>query len=190
MRTVAILMLLSASLCFAQGASDFKPASSNVLDAQYPQVDSNSRVRIRFKAPDATKVRVNFWSGEKADMEKQPDGFWTFTSKSMAPGLHYYTIIVDGAEVSDPGSTAYFGGSKWASAVEVPEAGADYYLPKDVPHGFRNIGSTPGRSLLILVPGGMEKVFEEISAMPPGPPDLDKINAITRKYGVEFLPMG
>ena len=24
----------------------------------------------------------------------------------------YYTIIVDGAEVSDPGSTAYFGGSK------------------------------------------------------------------------------
>jgi enterochelin esterase family protein len=68
-------------------------------------------------------------------MEKQPDGFWTFTTKSMAPGLHYYTIVVDGAEVSDPGSTAYFGGSKWASAVEVPEAGADYYLPKDVPHG-------------------------------------------------------
>jgi enterochelin esterase family protein len=53
----------------------------------------------------------------------------------MAPGLHYYTIIVDGAEVSDPGSAAYFGGSKWASAVEVPEAGADYYLPRDVPHG-------------------------------------------------------
>jgi enterochelin esterase family protein len=53
----------------------------------------------------------------------------------MAPGLHYYVINVDGAEVSDPGSTAYFGGSKWASAVEVPEAGVDYYQPKDVPHG-------------------------------------------------------
>jgi enterochelin esterase family protein len=53
----------------------------------------------------------------------------------LAPGLHYYTIIVDGAEVSDPGSTAFFGGSKWASAVEVPEAGATYYLPQDVPHG-------------------------------------------------------
>jgi enterochelin esterase family protein len=68
-------------------------------------------------------------------MEKQADGFWTFTTPQLAPGLHYYTILVDGAEVSDPGSTAYFGGSKWASAVEVPEAGADYYLPKDVPHG-------------------------------------------------------
>ena len=128
-------MLLAMGVCFAQDSGDFKPATSNVLDAQYPRVDSNSRVRIRFKAPDASKVRVNFWSGPKADMEKQADGFWTFTTPRMAPGLHYYTVIVDGAEVSDPGSTAYFGGSKWASAVEVPEAGATYYLPQDVPHG-------------------------------------------------------
>ncbi len=128
-------MLLAGSFCFAQNSSDFKPATSNVLDAQYPQVDSNSRVQIRFKAPDATKVKLNFWSGPKVDMEKQADGFWTFTTPPMAPGLHYYVINVDGAEVSDPGSTAYFGGSKWASAVEVPEAGVDYYLPRDVPHG-------------------------------------------------------
>ena len=118
-------MLLAASFCLAQDPGDFKPATSNVLDAQYPKVDGNSRVQIRFKAPDATKVKLNFWSGPKADMEKQADGFWTFTTPPMAPGLHYYTVIVDGAEVSDPGSTAYFGGSKWASAVEVPEAGVD-----------------------------------------------------------------
>jgi enterochelin esterase family protein len=135
LKLMGIGLLLAASICFAQDADDFKPVTSNVLDAQFPKVDSNSRVQIRFKAPDATKVRVNFWSGPKADMEKQPDGFWTFNTPPMAPGLHYYTIIVDGAEVSDPGSTAYFGGSKWASAVEVPEAGVDYYLAKDVPHG-------------------------------------------------------
>ena len=135
MRSIAMLMLFAASFCVAQESGDFKPATSNVLDAQYPKVDSSSRVQIRFKAPEASKVRVNFWSGPKADMEKQSDGFWTFTTPQLAPGLHYYTIVVDGAEVSDPGSTAYFGGSKWASAVEVPEAGADYYLPKDVPHG-------------------------------------------------------
>jgi hypothetical protein len=74
MRSIGIVLLLSASLCFAQGSSDFKPASSNVLDAQFPQVDGNSRVQIRFKALDATKVRVNFWTGEKADTEKQADG--------------------------------------------------------------------------------------------------------------------
>ncbi len=132
---IGIVMLLCAGFCLAQDSGDFKPASSNALDAQYPRVDSNSRAQIRLKAPDAAKVSVNFWSGEKADMEKQSDGFWTFTTPPMAPGLHYYTIIVDGAEVSDLGSTAYFGGSKWASAVEVPEAGVDYYLPQNVPHG-------------------------------------------------------
>jgi len=129
------MLVMAMSFCFAQDSSDFKPATSNVLGAKYPQVDSNSRVQIRLKAPDASKVRINFWSGPKAEMEKQADGFWTFTTPPMAPGLHYYTVIVDGAEVSDPGSTAYFGGSKWASAVEVPEAGATYYLPQDVPHG-------------------------------------------------------
>ncbi|HZU27541.1 MAG TPA: alpha/beta hydrolase-fold protein [Bryobacteraceae bacterium] len=135
MRVMGIVLLMAASLGLAQDSGDFKPASSNVLDAKYPQVDSNSRVEIRFKAPDATKVRVNFWSGPKADMEKRADGFWTYITPPMAPGLHYYTVIVDGAEVSDPGSTAYFGGSKWASAVEVPEAGTTYYQPRDVPHG-------------------------------------------------------
>jgi len=135
MRLMFAVMALSASLCYAQNPAAFKPAPSDVLDAQFPKVDSNSRVQIRFKAPDATKVKLNFWSGPKMDMEKQADGFWTVTTPPMAPGLHYYTIIVDGAEVSDPNSTAYFGGSKWASAVEVPEAGVDFYLPKDVPHG-------------------------------------------------------
>jgi enterochelin esterase family protein len=135
MKGYAIALLLLSSHCYAQTADGFHPASSNALDAQYPKVDSNSRVEIRFKAPDASKVKLNFWSGPKVDMEKQADGFWTVTTPPMAPGLHYYVINVDGAEVSDPGSTAYFGGSKWASAVEVPESGVDYYQPKDVPHG-------------------------------------------------------
>jgi enterochelin esterase-like enzyme len=68
-------------------------------------------------------------------MEKQADGFWTFTTGPMVPGLHYYVFNVDGVDVSDPGSTAYFGGSRYVSAVEVPEPGSTYYSIQDVPHG-------------------------------------------------------
>ena len=68
--------------------------------------------------------------------------------------------------------------------------GSMVVLPREIPHGFRNTGATIGKTLVVLVPGGMEKVFEDISAMPPGPPDLEKINAISMKYGVKFLPMG
>ncbi|MBV9039115.1 MAG: esterase [Acidobacteriaceae bacterium] len=167
MRPLRMLMLMTATFCFAQDSGDFKPATSNVLDAQYPRVDSSSRVQIRFKAPDATKVRVNFWSGPKAEMEKQADGFWTFTTPPMAPGLHYYTVIVDGAEVSDPGSTAYFGGSKWASAVEVPESGATYYLPQDVPHGqvreiwYHSRVTGTWRHALVYTPPGYDTQVKE-----------------------------
>jgi enterochelin esterase family protein len=117
-------------------------------------------VEIRFKASGAAKVKLNFWSGPKLDMDKQADDVWTVTTPPMAPGLHYYTLNVDGAEVSDPGSTAYFGGSKWASAVEVPEAGTDYYLPRDVPHGqvrevwyHSNVTETWRHALVYLPPG-------------------------------------
>ena len=136
MRIIGISVLLfGAAFCFAQESGDFQPATTNVLDASYPRVDGSSRVQLRIKAPDATKVRVNFWSGPKDDMERQADGFWTFTTQPLAPGLHYYTIDIDGAEVSDSGSHTFFGGSKDASAVEVPEKGVTYYLPEDVPHG-------------------------------------------------------
>ena len=68
--TLAILLCM-APLTYAQESSDFRPASTNVWDAQYPRVDSKGRVEIRIKAPDAAKVRLNFWSGPKIDMEKQ-----------------------------------------------------------------------------------------------------------------------
>ena len=132
---LALLCLCLASTGRAQEPGDFRPASTNVWDAQYPRVDSGGRVQIRIKAPDATKVRVNFWSGPKMDMEKQPDGFWTITTPSLVPGLHYYTVVIDGAEVADFGSHAFFGGGKHASAVEVPEPGSTYYSIQDVPHG-------------------------------------------------------
>jgi len=126
---------LFAGLCCAQEAGDFQPATTNVWGAEYPRVDRTGRVQLRVKAPDATKVRVNFWSGPKVEMVKQADGFWTLTTPPLVPGLHYYNFVVDGADVSDTGSHAFFGGGKHASAVEVPEPGSTYYAIQDVPHG-------------------------------------------------------
>jgi enterochelin esterase-like enzyme len=176
MKLVGLLGLMVASLCCAQDG-DFQPASTNVLDAQYPRVDSASRVQVRIKAPDAAKLKVNFWSGPKMDMEKQADGYWTVTTPPQAPGLHYYTIDIDGVQVSDPGSHSFYGGSKDASAVEVPEAGATYYLPQDVPHGqIREVWYNSS------VTGSWRRAFVYT------PPDYDK-NASVR-YPVLYLQHG
>jgi enterochelin esterase-like enzyme len=135
MKQLVWVSLLLASVCSAQESPEFRPATTNVWGAQYPRVDDAGRVEIRIEAPEATAVRVNFWSGPKLDMVKQEDGFWTVTTPPLAPGLHYYTLFLDGAQVTDLGSHAFFGGGKHASAVEVPEPGSTYYSIQDVPHG-------------------------------------------------------
>jgi enterochelin esterase family protein len=136
MKQAVMILLLLASLSSAQEpGGDFQPAETNVWGASYPRVDGAGRVEIRIKAPDATKVRLNFWSGPKVDMVKQADGFWTVVTPPLVPGLHYYMLNIDGAEVADPGSHAFFGGGKHASAVEVPEPGSTYYSIQAVPHG-------------------------------------------------------
>jgi hypothetical protein len=60
MKQVAMAMLLFAGLCCAQESGNFQPASTDVWGAEYPCIDSAGRVQLRLKAPDATKVRLNF----------------------------------------------------------------------------------------------------------------------------------
>jgi enterochelin esterase-like enzyme len=157
---LALALLMTARLCSAQEAGTFTPSDTNVWGAEYPRVDSAGRVQVRVKAPDANKVRLNFWSGPKLDMEKQPDGFWTIITPPLVPGFHYYTLTIDGAEVSDPNTHAFFGGGKPASGVEVPEPGSTYYDIQDVPHGqvreiwyHSKITGTWRHALVYLPPG-------------------------------------
>ena len=161
-----VLLPCLAALCSAQEPADFRPASSNVWDAQYPRVDSKGRVEVRLKAPEAMKVRLNFWSGPKVDMVKQPDGVWSVITEPLAPGLHYYMLIVDGVEMADTGSRSFFGGSKYASAVEVPEPGATYYTIQDVPHGqvrevwYLSKVTGTWRHALVYTPPGYDETKE------------------------------
>ena len=132
---LGIALLLLSSMCSAQSLTGFEAASTNVWGADFPRVSADGRAAFRVKAPDAQKVQINFWGAAKLDMVKGPDGFWTATSAPLVPGFHYYTLLIDGAEVSDPGSHSFFGGGKDASAIEIPESGSTYYSPQDVPHG-------------------------------------------------------
>ena len=163
---VLVLLPCLAAPASAQEPTDFRPASSNVWDAQYPRVDSKGRVEVRLKAPEAMKVRLNFWSGPKIDMVKQPDGVWSAITEPLAPGLHYYMLIVDGVEMADTGSRSFFGGSKYASAVEVPEPGSTYYTIQDVPHGqvrevwYLSKVTGTWRHALVYTPPGYDETKE------------------------------
>jgi enterochelin esterase-like enzyme len=112
--------------------TDSKPASTNIVGAQYPRVDSLRRVVFRLRAPEAQTVSVSLGN---VPLTKGEDGFWTGTTKQLDPGFHYYTLKINGVDVADPASEAFFGAGKVMSGMEIPEEGVDFYNVKKVPHG-------------------------------------------------------
>jgi enterochelin esterase-like enzyme len=128
-----LLVILAAGLCPGQPADEGKPASTNVMGAEYPKIHADLSVTFRIKAPDAKKVQVDL--GKPWDMERDSEGVWSVTIPPQVPGFHYYYLTIDGVRVSDPASESFYGVSRHSSGIEIPEAGADYYQIKDVPHG-------------------------------------------------------
>ncbi len=135
-----LLIILSISeICFSQTnqtsvVEDFKPSATTQQGKQYPQVNSEGRVRTSISAPEAKKVQLDI-SAVKYDLVKDENGVWTGESAPQDEGFHYYQLNIDGASVPDPGSLYFYGASRWGSGIEVPAKDQDFYALKDVPHG-------------------------------------------------------
>ncbi len=175
---LAFASVLSGQLCLAQTTepvNDWKPAPSNQQGKQYPQVNSEGRVKFRIVAPKAQSVGVSF--RDSSPFTKGEDGAWTGFTRPLDEGFHYYTINIDGADVPDPNSRYFYGSSRWGSAVEVPAKDADFYALKNVPHGqlrevhYFSKSSDKIRHIYVYTP-----------------PDYDKDT--TKRYPVLYLQHG
>ncbi len=136
------------------------PASTNILGADYPRIDSLSRVHFRLLAPDATSVSVSLG---KVPLTKGEDGFWTGVTQPQDPGFHYYTLKINGVDVADPSSETFFGAGRIMSGMEIPEKGVDFYDIKNVPHGevrsfyYWSLSFGETRHAYIYTPPGYDK---------------------------------
>jgi enterochelin esterase-like enzyme len=137
--SIMLIVLSISGICFTQtnptaAFEDFKPASTNQPGRQYPQVNSEGRVRASISAPDAKKVQLDI-SAVKYDLVKDSAGVWTGDSNPQDEGFHYYQLWIDGAAVPDPNSLYFYGASRWGSGIEIPAKDQDFYALKNVPHG-------------------------------------------------------
>jgi enterochelin esterase family protein len=136
--TAVAFSLLAGLTALAQTnqppAEDFKPAATNQRDKDYPQVNSEGRVRARIAAPQAQSVQLEI-NGKRFPMTKDANGVWTGDSTPFDQGNHYYGLVIDGAQVPDPGSTFIFGSGSWRNDIEIPAYDQDFYALKNVPHG-------------------------------------------------------
>lgn len=68
--------------------------------------------------------------------------------------------------------------------------GASVFLPRGLPHAFRNIGSTPGKLYVIVNSPGLQTFFDRCEApfYQPDGPDMRSITAIGGDHGIRFVP--
>ena len=137
---VLLILILSGTAGFAQIsqtaiAEDFKPSSVNQPGQEYPQVNSQARVRARISAPQANKVQLDL-GGTKYDMVKDEKGIWTGVSNPQDEGFHYYQLNIDGASVPDPGSLYFYGAGRLGSGIEIPSVDQNFFALINVPHGL------------------------------------------------------
>jgi oxalate decarboxylase/phosphoglucose isomerase-like protein (cupin superfamily) len=75
---------------------------------------------------------------------------------------------------------------KWLTAGP----GTYVYGPRDIPHGFKVVGTKPARMLLMCAPAGFERFVRDLS-MPlgaaPAPPDVAKLVAAAATCNIDIL---
>ena len=65
--------------------------------------------------------------------------------------------------------------------------GSIVFVPRGVRHCFQNVGEEEAHILVLFTPSGMERFFEEVALLPPGPIDLEARRSIARSSWMEFV---
>ena len=60
------------------------------------------------------------------------------------------------------------------------------FLPRDVVHAFRNPYAEETRVISVVSPAGLERYYQALADMPPGPKDLSLIKTIMADFGIEL----
>lgn len=65
--------------------------------------------------------------------------------------------------------------------------GTFIFVPKGTRHVFRNVGEREGRLLTTIMPGGLERYFEELSRLPKGRLDPQANAEISARHGMRVV---
>lgn len=144
-----------------------------------PEVHPDKTVTFRLAAPDAKNVQVTgdflpttpmdtpygkFDAPGVADLVKNADGVWEFTSQALSPELYSYTFVVDGLRMPDPANVFQIRDTATITNVFLIDGDyADYYKINDIPHGTVSKvwydSPTLGRDrrMTVYTPAGYEK---------------------------------
>jgi enterochelin esterase family protein len=124
----------ATSLALLSGLAVASPVFSQAIVS--PEVLPDKRVTFRLLAPDAKQVRLRWEGFEKADLQKDEKGVWSFTSQPVEPDYYAYVFEVDGCQVVDPNNWLFKHTLLTTeSQLHVPGPASLPWELNDVPHG-------------------------------------------------------
>jgi mannose-6-phosphate isomerase-like protein (cupin superfamily) len=79
-----------------------------------------------------------------------------------------------------------------AGRLDVHLGGTDYvlepgdylFLPRDVVHTFKNSYNDEARVISVVSPAGLERYYQALAELPPGPKDIDVMKSIMADFGI------
>lgn len=108
---------------------------------------------------------------------------------TMPPGFgspYHVHHLEDEAFYVLEGEIAFVCDGKWMKAGP----GAYVFGPREIPHGFKVIGTAPAGLLVLCSPAGFERFVLELAedlTAPPTQPDMAKLTAVAAKYKIDIL---
>jgi quercetin dioxygenase-like cupin family protein len=108
----------------------------------------------------------------------------------FAPPPHIHEVSDEVFLVLDGEFEGFCGDRGWNAGP-----GSLVYLPRGVPHGFNVSQAGPGRTILVLTPGGFDQFVAELGEpahdlrLPdPVPPDPARVVQLAAAHGIQILP--
>jgi len=148
--------LLAGLAAFAQQQAVPPPVVS-------PEVNADRTVTFRLRAPGAQDVKLNLEGSQAADMKKDDQGVWSFTTPALEPDLYGYGFTEDGVPRLDPGNSSFKPNLlNPQNLVRVAGASALPWDVQDVPHGvihhhfYRSAIVGDQRDYYVYTPPGYE----------------------------------
>lgn len=144
-----------------------------------PEIHDDNSVTFRVKASTAEEVKLlgdwmppQGWTPGSADLTKDENGVWSFTTAPLTSDLYTYSLLVDSVRVIDPSNPHVIRDvANLFNVFIIGDGKGDNYKVKDVPHGSvtRRWYNSPSlekqRRITIYTPPGYETSTEKLPVL-------------------------
>ena len=128
-----------------------------------PEVHPDSSVTFRFRAPNASDVKLAREGAEPVSMKKDELGVWSVTTAPLSPDYYGYCFIADGVRLIDPSNPLLKPNLlDTENAVHVPGPASLPWELNDVPHGeihhhfYKSAVAGDDRDYYVYTPAGYD----------------------------------